>query len=70
MGQLSIKIHPPMQATERPIMLTLIKNGMTLTIEPDQVTVTNPTQRLAPMFFCVVDDRALEFVGRLLESTR
>lgn len=70
-GSLLIKVSPPIHQSERPMVMTLWKQGMTVKVlTPELVHVINTTPRLMPMLFYVgvADDRWLETIRQLLQE--
>lgn len=62
--EITIKINPPMRPTERPVVLTMNKIGLTIEeLSRSEVVVRNESMRVMPMAFIVVEGALFGLLG-------
>lgn len=53
-GHLVLMLDPPIASTEKPILMTLSKIGISMKqVNPSLVLITNETESIAPILFAV-----------------
>ena len=61
---LLIKVEPPLQANEQPTVLTVRKSGLLIEqLRNDVVRVSNNSNVVMPILFCVIDRRLPRWLG-------
>lgn len=64
--EMTFEVKPPMRLTERPIVLTIRKEGIVINqLSSSEVLVQNPTNLVMPILFFVVESGTLSLIGAL-----